>query len=125
MHPNLQPIQPPLVGSASAVIIVGKKAEKLISHLAEAISILQKHGENHWANWLEKDKVLLEKSDYYGIEHLLSAYGGMGGFNDLYICKENGHTIENDEIPTVNDKIMKLSRQIYELAEEIRKGVNS
>jgi hypothetical protein len=104
---------------------MGTKTEKLISYLADAISMLQRHGVTHWATWLEKDKNLLEKSDFYGIEHLLSAFGGMGSFNDLYICKENGHSIEDDQVSIVNDKLMELNRKIYELAEEIRKEVNS
>ena len=56
---------------------------ELVDTLAEAIALLRKHGVAHWANWLEKDKRLIGCSDFYGIEHLLSAFGGMGSFNDL------------------------------------------
>jgi len=102
-----------------------QKKEKLISYLSSAISILQKHGEKHWASWLDKDKNLLEKSDYYGIEHLLSAFGGMGSLNDLYICKENGHDIESNQISAVNEKILKLNNKIFEIAEEMHKEANA
>ena len=93
--------------------------------LDEATTLLKKHEVSHWAEWLDKDKSLLEKSDFYRIEHLLSAFGGMGSFNDLYICKENGHIIENDETTSVNDNLFAMNRAIYDLAEEIRKGVNA
>jgi hypothetical protein len=104
---------------------MGGKTNKLISLLDKAIALLRRHGISHWADWLEKDKGLLEKSDYYGIEHLLSAFGGMGSFNDLYICKENGHAIKDEETSIVNDNLLAMNRAIYELAEEIQREVNA
>jgi len=103
---------------------MGPKTKKLILALEEAIDLLKKHGESHWASWLEKDKNRIVQADYYGVEHLLSAFGGMGSFNDLHICKENGYSIENDQVLTVNDSLMTLANEIYELAKGIRKEVN-
>ncbi len=104
---------------------MGTKTDELITILAETIILLRKYGVSHWADWLEKDMMLLEKSDFYGIEHLLSAFGGMGSFNDLYICQENGHIIEKEETVLVNDKLFRLNSSIYGLAETIRKEVYS
>jgi hypothetical protein len=32
--------------------------------------------------------------DFYGIEHFLSAFGGMGSLGDVYICPEHDDPIE-------------------------------
>ena len=87
--------------------------------------MLKKHGIPHWQEWLEKDKGLIENSDFYGIEHLLSAFGGMGSFNDLYICRENGHTIEENETDTINNQLNVFREQLYKLATEIREEVTT
>ena len=101
------------------------KTKKLILALKETIDLLNKHGVIYWANLLENDRDRIIQADYYGIEHLLSTFGGMGSFNDLYICKENGHTIEDNQVSFVNDRLMKLSNEIYELAENILKKKTS
>jgi len=59
--------------------------ETLASELDEAVALLNKHGLAYWANWLLQDTALIRKGDFYGIEHLLSAYGGMGSINDLVL----------------------------------------
>lgn len=38
-------------------------------------------GENHWRNWIIQD--IAEWEDRHSVAHHLSAYGGMGSFNDL------------------------------------------
>ena len=103
---------------------MGPKTKKLILVLEEAIDLLKKHGESHWASWLEKDKNRIVQADYYGVEHLLSLFGGMGSFDDLLICKENGHSIEGEQVPSVNDRLKSLTNEIYELAENVRKEAN-
>lgn len=44
----------------------------------EAIELLQSVKEKQWSTWLAHDAALVEKRDLRGIEHLLSAFGGMG-----------------------------------------------
>jgi hypothetical protein len=102
---------------------MGPKTKKLLLVLEEAIDLLKHHDVTHWEDWLEKDKQRIAKADFYGVEHLLSAFGGIGSLNDLYICKENGHRIEEDQVPSVNDKLIQLTSEIYSIAEEIRKGL--
>jgi hypothetical protein len=103
---------------------MGPKTKKLILVLEETIDILKKHGESHWTSWLEKDKNRIVQADYSGVEHLLSLFGGIGSFNDLLICKENGHSIEDKQVSSVNDRLKTLTNEIYELAESIRKEAN-
>jgi hypothetical protein len=47
--------------------------------------------ENHWLQWIQKD--LDEWDSKRSVSHHLSAYGGMGSFNDVVICKANKHSI--------------------------------
>ena len=66
--------------------------EALATNLEEAEALLRKHRIFRWADWLEKDARFIRNLDFYGIEHLLSAFGGMGSLNDLGLAepsKEN------------------------------------
>jgi len=52
---------------------------------------LKEIGEDHWLKWVQKD--LDEWTSNKSTTHHLSAYGGMGSFNDVVICKANNHSI--------------------------------
>lgn len=60
-------------------------------------------GEDYWSKKIESeinnfnnDKVSFNEICY----NIFSWYGGMGSFNDLYICKENGF-----DIPAFNREV--------------------
>jgi hypothetical protein len=59
--------------------------DALVAMLDEAVLLLHDAGDAHWSNWLAKDAALIRRHDLYGVEHLLSAYGGMGSFNDFVV----------------------------------------
>ena len=98
---------------------------KLHSVLEDAIQLLEKHNVRNWAEWLKKDIARIQRSDIYGVEHLLSLFGGMGSFNDVYICEENGYSINDDEILIVNERLSELRSEIYDLSSKICKKVRS
>ncbi|WOE74694.1 DUF6966 domain-containing protein [Alterisphingorhabdus coralli] len=52
---------------------------------------LKEVNEIHWLKWIQKDieEWITERSTV----HHLSAYGGMGSFNDVVICGANNHSI--------------------------------
>jgi hypothetical protein len=52
---------------------------------------LQKVGEKHWLKWIKTD--LEEWIKSRNVSHHLSAYGGMGSFNDVIISSANNHFI--------------------------------
>jgi len=52
---------------------------------------LKEVGEEHWLKWIEKD--LDEWVSKRSVTHHLSAYGGMGSFNDVVICRANNYAI--------------------------------
>jgi len=100
-----------------------QKTQQLISILEQIVHLLVTHGELHWSAWIARDIATIKKHDSYGIVHLLSAYGGMGSFNDLWLCAANGHRIDDPEVIEVNDKLSALKSEAYTLAKDIEREI--
>jgi hypothetical protein len=100
------------------------KLNELIEILNEIIQLLELDGEKHWSRWMRQSRERLLKSDYSGVEHLLSAYGGMGSFNDLVICQsyENGQFRWKDGHVEKNNRLDELRGKAWELANYIRRN---
>ncbi|MFM5368303.1 hypothetical protein ACET9U_00895 [Aeromonas veronii] len=92
---------------------------KLLKYMDEAIELLQSVTEKHWSTWLAYNAALIEKSDFRGIEHLLSAFGGMGSINDLVIHPINGHEVKDFAIDKINRKLQKILGEIWLLAKQL------
>ena len=92
-------------------------------NISELIQVLESDEEQHWSGWLHQSRERLINSDYSGIEHLLSAYGGMGSFNDLVICQscQNGNFHWKDGHIEMNNMLDELRGQAWELADHIRR----
>jgi hypothetical protein len=75
----------------------------------------------HWTFHLRGDLERLEEGDLSAVEHLLSAYGGMGSLNDLYICAENEHAISIADRESVNTRLRNLTSEMWRLAKSITK----
>jgi len=95
------------------------KIARLTKVIEEAEHLLRKHGEETWANWLAEGCSRIRDRDFTGIEHILSGFGGMGSFNDVYICSANHHAIKERDVVRVNERLRVLSSGIYELAHEL------
>ena len=100
------------------------KLDELLNILEEIIQILESDGEEHWSNWMRRSRARLLNSDYSGIEHLLSAYGGMGSFNDLVICQsyENGQFHWKEGYVEKNNQLDELRSKAWELADHIKRN---
>jgi len=98
-------------------------ASELETTLEEIVQLLRTHGEEHWRARLSRDLDLIRAGDLYGVEHLLSAYGGMGSFTDLVLCPENGHEIARSEVDSANDTLRRLSSKAWELARGVQRAV--
>ena len=96
-----------------------QKAQQLIGILKQIEHLLVFYGEQHWSTRINQDITAIKKGDAHGIVHLLSAYGGMGSFNDLWLCAANGHRIDEMEVSRVNDTLSALRSEAYTLAKEI------
>lgn len=56
---------------------------QLIEHVAATSDILETFGFDFWSSWLREDIIRIRRFDVSGLEHLLSAFGGMGSINDV------------------------------------------
>lgn len=100
---------------------MGPKTTQLLQLLEEAVKLMRSVGEDHWAGWLEKDAACIRASDFYGVEHFHSAFGGMGSITDLVIHPLNQHRVAASEVSPVNDRLQELLGRAYELAQEVRR----
>ena len=100
------------------------KLDKLLETLNEIIQLLESDGERHWSRWMRESRERLLNTDYSGIEHLLSAYGGMGSFNDLVICQsyENGQFRWKEGYVEKNNLLDELRGKAWELADHIKRN---
>ncbi|MFE9204230.1 DUF6966 domain-containing protein [Micromonospora sp. NPDC007230] len=51
--------------------------------LVELRDLLRRHDNEHWAQWADRALIRVDAGDAGGLDHWLSAYGGMGSINDL------------------------------------------
>ena len=95
---------------------------RLLDLLAEARSLLEDVGEQHWAGWLAQQIERLNAFGATGIASLLQGYGGMGSFNDLILHQRNGHEIDPDDEERLNARLDDLRSAIYRTATGIREN---
>ena len=76
---------------------------------------LRRMGEEHWANWLQQD--LAAWRERRDVSHHRSAYGGMGSFNDVYICPANTHRLTNEQVPWANALFVWLKALLHYLSQ--------
>lgn len=81
--------------------------------------LLDKAGEDSWRDWLRQDIDLWRSRK--DVTHHLSAYGGMGSFNDIWICAQNGHNVTKAQEPWVNSLFEILKGLCFRLAHEPEK----
>lgn len=112
-----------LYGPTSLVISMSSELEALDEMLREAEALLRSYDQIHWADWLANDAKLIRFHDGFGVEHLLSAYGGMGSLNDVVLQRISagaGVQVAHDD----NERFDELRREIYDLAKRLNKWVN-
>ena len=102
---------------------MGPKTQELVGVLAKLASLLDSDGEQHWCAWMLRVKARLENSDYSGIDYLLSAYGGMGSFNDFIAGQSMvaGQFVWKTGDKELNDEIDELRNRAWSLAKDIER----
>ena len=96
----------------------------LKKHLQDCYQLLNDSGENFWKLKIKKMIFLLEKDTNYQHvpDEILSWFGGMGSFNDLILCKENGHSVVNSTIS--NGNLSKFRETIAQSARAYQKSIH-
>ena len=87
---------------------MGPKTTHLRALLERVLPHLHESGDAHWRDWIQKDLTAIRAEDYSGIEHFLSAFGGMGSINDR-----------------PQDSASAILCEAFELATEIRREIQS
>ena len=82
---------------------MGELTNELKIELENLIKYLQDQNETHWVEWMITAKRHLDNSDFYGIEKILSAYGGAGSIQDIADSEGIIH-----RVGTLANKIKKL-----------------
>ncbi|MHC8395377.1 DUF6966 domain-containing protein [Pseudomonas sp. LB3P93] len=103
---------------------MGPATEQLIGVLDQLATVLESDGATHWSQWMRKARTHLINSDYYGIEYLLSAYGGMGSLNDLVLgqSRVDGVFTWKHGYVELNEKFDALRREAAALANSIKRA---
>lgn len=98
--------------------------KELVDILGELSALLEKDGDTHWSTWMRRAMSRLKDLDYSGIEYLLSAYGGMGSFNDFVLGQTQlgGQPTWKSGHIELNDQLDKLRSGAWELAQRIKTG---
>ncbi|MFJ4144763.1 DUF6966 domain-containing protein [Pseudomonas sp. NPDC089734] len=102
---------------------MGAKTEELIRVLDELIAVLESDDEEHWSAWFRNARAQLLDSDYAGIASVLSAFGGMGSFNDLTLGRsyKNGVLCWKAGYGDLNKRLEGLKDDVSRLAGEVKK----
>jgi hypothetical protein len=96
---------------------------KLKSDLDETVTLLREDGERHWLSSAERCQRKVDEHEAAAYDHILSAYGGVGSFNDLLILAWNGHLVETDREKAVNDRLALLRTAMWTSATALRREI--
>ena len=97
-----------------------KQTTLLLHKIRQLESMFRSYGVDDWADWLDQDAKSISSGFPEGIDHLLSAYGGMGSMSDVFISAQAGHPIKHRDTSRVNAEVSALRSSIYDLATAIR-----
>src|SRR2546423_11497543 len=79
------PTEKKLLWSAMAGGDFDMRYQSLLKAIDECVAILRSANETFFADWLENDRARIATGKTRALQHLLSAYGGMGSINDIIV----------------------------------------
>jgi len=90
-----------------------------IDEILTCAELLTSVGETFWSDKLKRFAASAgTQLNPTEAREVLSWYGSMGSFSDVYISRMNDHTVSEDEEDRLNARLEKLKNSIYELASE-------
>ena len=98
---------------------MNSEIEALVSMLEETAELLRESGFAGWSEWFLIDAKRIRSLDFFGIEHLLTAFGGMGSFNDVVLHSRNEDGSPGHALHAENEKLDSLRTRIYNLANKM------
>ena len=88
----------------------------MIEILKQLASLLRHHDKDEWASSLESDRAHLERGNFYGVQHFLSAYGWL---DDVTLLTSNGHVLPLVDADRITATVRELLSQAHDLATAI------
>jgi uncharacterized protein DUF6966 len=85
--------------------------------------LLSATGVTYWPDSIRRD--ILDWQNSWDTSHHLSTYGGMGSFNDIWICRENSHNVTEAQEPWVNSLFDWLKGVAFYLAKHPNDNVSA
>ena len=98
---------------------MNSEIETLASMLDETAELLRESGFVGWSEWFVIDAKRIRSLDFFGIEHLLTASGGMGSFNDVVLHSRNEDGSPSHALHAENEKLDSLRTSIYNIANKL------
>lgn len=101
--------------------------QKVTKTFKEIHSLLDSVHDKYWADWssgqVKKFDLVFSadsnrQNKIFMINEALNKFGGMGSFNDLILCEQNGHKIKNLEKD--NARLDKLRHRLFMELEELK-----
>lgn len=96
----------------------------LLAALDEAATLLRAYGVEGWAAWLEDDRRRIAEGHHDALDHLLSAFGGMGSLNDVELHWRRDDLgdsdLGRDDVLRDDDRLNELRTRIYSEAVALR-----
>ena len=75
--------------------------------------------------WADRIKSIIQRNDrsldIYTLKEIISWYGGMGSFNDLFISEHNSHILNGRDGERLNYELDELRSNIYREAMYLKK----
>ena len=90
--------------------------------LIALIDLLEEFNIESWKKWFEEALNTFKSDPVKGAKKALSAYGGMGSFNDFILPYNQPITSKDFSLSKERIKFNDLHERIYELANEILKN---
>lgn len=97
------------------------EVEQLAELMQKVADLLFEHNENNWGQWFALDVLRIKNQDYYGVEHVLAAFGGAGSINDLVLHPLSDRYTEID-MDDLNNQLANWLREVFTLASKLRRA---
>jgi len=104
---------------------VTHSVEHLATLMDQLVDLLRRHGEEHWADWVEADARAVRARDGWGIQHFLAAFGAAGSLFDLVFHPLNGNAPSDAEGRAATEQLHDLLEEAYPIALDMSRELNA
>jgi len=93
--------------------------EELASTLENLRDLLRQHDQQFWAKRIDDDIHFVRQTEVFGVERVMTYFGGMGSLNDIILTQARGRSLDSAEQQLVNDQLGTLLNRSWHYAKEL------